>query len=209
MTIQEILAERGIVELLHFTTNRGITGVLDSKALLPRKRLAEALRLEHVYIHNCADRSRDINWHDYVNVSITSVNRRLFGISEGNWHADMDGWWCIVALSPEIMTHSGVYFTTTNNMYSGVLRDQGGRGLEALFAPQITLWNDNITKRSSNTPANQPTCPQAEVLYPGVLPIEFVSKIYVKGDAEASEIESILEVFESEIEIIIRPDLFS
>lgn len=209
MILRDIIAKREISELLHFTTNRGITGMLASQALLPRKRLAIEKHLEHVYIYNCANRPRDAAWHDYVNLSITSVNRKLFGVSEGNWHADMEGWWCIVALSPEIMEHPGVYFTTTNNMYSGVLRAQGPKGLEALFASQITLWNANITTRSATAPANQPTCPQAEVLYPGSLPFEFVSRIYVKGATEASEIESILEVFEADTEIIIRADLFT
>ncbi len=157
MTIQELLVQRDIKEILHFTTNRGITGMLATGFLKSRNLLPNEARLEFVYQYNCPDRSRDQKWWDYINFSITSVNRHLFGISYGNWHAAEDGWWCILSFTPEICTHDGVYFTTTNNMYSGVKRRQSYQGLAAMFASKIERWTNNIIERPLTLPNNQPT----------------------------------------------------
>ena len=208
MTVAEIIASRQIKEVLHFTTNKGVTGMLATECLLSRKRLPIEKHLEHIYEYNCADRSRDAEWHDHVNLSITTVNRRLFGISKGNWHAGMDGWWCILSFSPEILSHGGVYFTTTNNMYSGVKRFQGAAGLEKLFGARIVRWDGNVVTRDAACPPNQPTCEQAEVLYPGQVSLKFLQKLYVPDAHSAAALESQLELYSLQIEVTERPELF-
>jgi len=155
MTIDDIIVARGIEEVLHFTTNKGITGMIASGYVFSRRRLPDEKHLEHVYRYNCPDRSRDVDWHGYVNLSVTTVNRNLFGISKGKWHRADDGWWCIASFVPEVMLHDGVVFATTNNMYSGVLRQAGSSGLEQLFAPHIYLWSGNRVARLPSLPANQ------------------------------------------------------
>lgn len=210
MTIEDIINKRGIEEILHFTTNRGLTGILDRKVVKPRKRLPKEKRLEHIVLYNCPDRSRDRGWHDYVNLSITMVNLRLFGISKGKWHHEKDNWWCVLSFLPVILTHPGVYFCTTNNMYSGVKRAQGPQGLENLFASTIVRWDREVVKRSSSTPPNQPTCNQAEVLYPGELSLEYLGHVYVETGDNASAVESMFEVFQGlpDVDCITRPELF-
>ena len=194
MTIKHIIMKRGIEEILHFTTNAGVTGILASGALLSRQCLPADKYLEYIYRYNCRDRSRDSGWLDYVNLSITSVNRRLFGISKGKWHSGMDGFWAILSFSPEILMHPGVYFATTNNAYPDVKRNQGPEGLEALFADTISSYG-KMLKRNPTTPNNQPTCPQAEVLYPGKLSINYLRRIYVDSPDHACAIESQFGLF--------------
>ena len=209
MTIGDIIEQRKISEILHFTTNRGITGILATGDVKSRKLLPKEKYLEYVYMYNCKERHRDTIWHDYVNLSLTTVNKKLFGISSGNWHAAMDGWWCILSFSPEILTHDGVIFTTTNNIYTGVKRDTGPRGLEKLFSPRIIQWSNNIVRRNPNIPTNQPTCQQAEVLYPQELSIQYLQRIYVEADDHASAIESQFDVLNiPEYECLVEPDLF-
>jgi len=208
MTVADIIATRNIEEVLHFTTNRGITGMIAAGRVLSRKRLPDEKHLEHVYQYNCPDRSRDASWHDYVNLSITTVNRHLFGISKGKWHRAQDGWWCIASFVPEIMTHEGVQFTTTNNMYTGVVRYSGPSGLEKLFAPHICRWENNVINRTSTCPPNQPTCEQAEVLYPGELFLNYLQRLYVKTPDDAAALESILILYSRDIEVVERLELF-
>jgi hypothetical protein len=64
----------------------------------------------------------------------------LFGISRGKWHSTMDGWWCLLSFSPEILLHPGVFFATTNNIYTSVQRKMGAQGLNDLFADRIQRW---------------------------------------------------------------------
>lgn len=188
MSIASIISERSIAEIVHFTTNRGIAGVLASKALKARSLLPADKYLEHIYLHNCECRDRDAQWHGYVNLSITRINARLFGISAGNWHRDIDGWWCILSFDPSILTHDGVYFATTNNMYSGVQRRKGPEGLEALFAQQITKWPGKVVHRTSHTAPNRTTCSQAEVLYPQQVDLNHLLRVYVRDGSHVDDI---------------------
>jgi hypothetical protein len=187
LTISEIVTQRRISEILHFTTNSGFAGVLATGAVKPRSGLSKDKYLEYIYKANCADRSRDVDWHGYVNLSISRINSRLFNIADGNWHRNLDGWWCILSFNPVILTPEGVNFTTTNNMYSGVERAPGVDGLNALFAPRILQYIQGGFRqeviRGSDVPPSFTTCPQAEVLYPADLAVSHLTKVYVR-DAE-------------------------
>jgi hypothetical protein len=213
MTINDIIEEREIKEILHFTTNKGITGILAMKSVLSRKHLKAEEYLEHILKLNCLDRSRDIKWHDYVNLSISSINKRLFGISTDQWHSLMDGWWCILSFSPEILTHSDVVFCTTNNAYNRVVkRGEGAVGLNELFADKVIEYESRtLASRGSLTLPSQPTCSQAEVLYPQKLPLEHLQCIYVKESDNASAIESQFSLYPGGhvVECIEKPELFS
>ena len=90
MTIEDIIRARQIEEILHFTTNQGITGILATEEVKARLHLPEEKHLEFIYKYNCEDRSRDRDWWQYVNLSISRVNSRLFDISSNRWHADGD-----------------------------------------------------------------------------------------------------------------------
>jgi len=190
MTIEEIIASRGISDILHFTTNHGLAGILATGAVKSRARLSRDKYLEHILKLNCPDRSRDAAWHNYVNLSISRINSHLFRISEGNWHRALDGWWCVLSFDPRILAHDGVVFATTNNMYTGVIRRSGPQGLEALFSPRITRWCGCTVKRQAETASFQPTCFQAEVLYPGELPLEDCQGIFVRDDEHLDEVHA-------------------
>jgi hypothetical protein len=210
MTIQEIIRKRQIEEILHFTTNFGFTGILASKVVKPRKLLTQDKYLEYVYLYNCENRSRDAAWHSYVNLSITKVNWPLFNISMSKWHLDLDGWWCVLSFDPIILTHPGVTFTTTNNIYTGVKRGTGAEALERLFDSQIVQWEGNTIAREPKTPANKPTSEQAEVLYPDELSLNYLEKVYVKTNEDADSVRSMIDTLNeiSKIDCIVRPNIF-
>lgn len=211
MKIEDIIKRRKIQEILHFTTNKGLTGIVASKAIIARKRLPKENYLEHILFYNCTSRIRDREWLDYVNLSITSINLHLFGISSGKWHPDIEGWWCILSFSPEILMHPGVYFCTTNNAYTCVERGLGAMGLEKLFADRIDREPEWAATRTGTTPINQPTCNQAEVLYPGKLSLDYLKHIYVQGEEHVWAAESICDMFTGlpEFDINIKPEMFS
>jgi hypothetical protein len=209
MSIEQTISERGIGELLHFTTNQGALGILASKAIKPRGRLASDPLLEKIFHPNAEDRRRDSDWHDYVNLSVTAINSKFFSISANNWHREKGFWWAIFSVQPEVMAHDGIYFTTTNNMYSGVDRAQGVIGLESMFASRIKQWHTSTVTRSDNALKSQPTCNQAEVLYPGELPTNYVHKIYVFSDVYADELAGqIAAVGHPDVPVVVRPELF-
>lgn len=176
-TIAEIIERRGVTEVLHFTTNRGLTGILGKGAVLPRSLLPEDKYLEHVYQPN-ADTRKDRAWLGYVNLSISRINTEFFGHSS-RWHAHEDVWWCALAFDPSILSDEGVYFATTNNMYSGCRRAVGAEGLEALFEDPVHRYLNEYAGRSEDMGDQLTTCRQAEALYPGPLSLERLLKVYV------------------------------
>lgn len=185
MSVSDLIETRGITEILHYTTNSGLTGMIAQQAIKCRNLLTKEKYLEHIYKQSCPDRSRDKDYHGYVNLSISKINARLFNIASGNWHNDIDGWWCIVSIKPEVLSHTGVIFTTTNNIYTGVRRSTGDAGLQAMFADRIVLWTSKEIRRTAYTPHNCPTCNQAEALYPNEVPFSYVDRIYFRSPDHA------------------------
>lgn len=190
MTVDEIVSDRKISEVLHFTTNNGVLGVLRSSSLLAHSELPLEESLEHIAHINCPDRTRDREHHSYVNLSISRINASFFSISKNKWHATKDVFWCILSFSPEIMSHGGVLFATTNNAYDCARRAPGPNGLEALFASEVRIFYDKVTRRAARAPLNFTTCPQAEVLYPKSVSTDYLQCVYVPSDEIASELEA-------------------
>lgn len=62
MTIQQLIAERGIESILHFTTNRGSLGLFASRALKSRQRLNADQQLKHIFQPNARYRDKDRAW---------------------------------------------------------------------------------------------------------------------------------------------------
>ena len=107
--------QRGVTQIVHFTTVKGAVGVLSRWAVMSRKRLPQEEQLEYVYQPNALYR-RDPEWLDYVNLSIERINDWFLQASR-RWHNAEGAQWVILAFSPQILTHPGVVFTTTNNAY--------------------------------------------------------------------------------------------
>jgi hypothetical protein len=208
VSVADVLHERGIREILHFTTNHGLVGILQSGEVKSRAILPTEKTLEHVYSPNSTYR-KDTAHLDYVNLSISEINLHLFGISSEKWHADEDVWWTILSFDPEITTHDEVIFTTTNNIYTGVRRGTGEDALRRLFAERVTRWAGNDVIRPDGHAPHLPTCPQAEVLYPRQLSIDYLRRIYVREGNHADVVTAQFEVLNRHpVEVVIEPAVF-
>ncbi|HET8955688.1 MAG TPA: DarT ssDNA thymidine ADP-ribosyltransferase family protein [Solirubrobacterales bacterium] len=196
-TIAEIIEERKIAEVLHFTTNIGLTGITYKGAILSRKRLPEEKHLEHVFAPN-AEVRKDDDWIDHVNLSISRINTEYFDHST-RWHANEDLWWCALAFDPSILSDEDVFFATTNNIYTGCRRESGPAGLEALFAEEVKRWRGHYAKREDGMAEGLTTCHQAEVLYPGALSLDRLIKVYVATGPHA-------DIASSTCDILLAPD---
>jgi hypothetical protein len=188
VTIRDVIKIRGITEVLHFTTHRGLLGSLHSGSVKSRKRLPAEVDLKFIYKPNAIYR-KDPAWLDYVNLSISCINVVFFATS-CRWHRAEDLWWCFMSFDPEILTHPGVYFATTNNMYTGVVHGSGAAGLESLFAPRVVRYNGNVAVRTAHIADNLTTCVQAEALYPGELSVKYLKRVYVETNDDQDEVHA-------------------
>jgi hypothetical protein len=207
--------KRGIEEILHFTTNRGLIGILAQNKVYSRDSLNEDDYLENIKVLNAPSRARDAAWTGYVNLSITVVNLRMLGSSR-KWHPEEEIWWVVLAFDAEILGHDEVQFTTTNNVYPPVKRGPGVDGLHALFAPRVPwgIYGDVIT-RAADKASNLTTDSQAEVLYPDAVGLSHLRAIYVEKPEHIDEVAGWLAAFQyaskvdlSGVAVTCKPEVF-
>ncbi len=181
--------ERGIRDVLHFTTKTGAVGILAAGTVKSRERLPQERYLEHVYRPNAPIR-KDTDWLDYVNLSIARINNWMFAHSE-RWHAAEDNPWVVLSFDPEILGHPGVVFATTNNIYPACRRAEGLLGFERLFADEVSGRYGEPHDRHNKQP-DWPTDRQAEVLYPGELSCDHLQRIDVQREETIDTIHGML-----------------
>lgn len=183
---------RGITEVIHFTTSRGLIGILAQRLLQARSHLSEDKYLEHIYVPNTAIRREDPKYWRYVNMSVSRPNTRLFEYSKGWRKSDPTIHWVILSFVPRIISQPGVLFSTSNMMYDGVEPLEGHRGFQAMFADPSHDGYGRMRRRAPGTPPQNATNMQAELLYPDRVSTEYLQRIYAANDEDAAHVEGIV-----------------
>ena len=197
--------QRGVTQVVHFTTVRGAIGVLASGFVKSRSRLPEDAYLEYVYQPNATSR-RDPAWLDYVNLSIERINDWMFATSE-RWHIAEGNPWVVLSFDPRILAHPGVVFATTNNIYPSCKRAEGLAGFSAMFADEVLGRYNTRHNRSGKLPA-WPTDRQAEVLYPGELSCQHLQRVDVQVAETADAVTASLDIFGLDVPVRYAPEAF-
>ena len=187
--VVEAAQQRHVTRVVHFTTRKGAIGILATKALKSRARLTQDEYLEHIYRPNAANR-KGTAWLDYVNLSIEWINDWMFDASE-SWHSIENNPWVLLSFNPDILGHPGVVFTTTNNIYPACNRAEGLAGFRQMFSETVYGRYGYRHDRTDKLPA-WTTDRQAEVLYPGQVPIEYLQRIDVQKENAVDSIEGVL-----------------
>ena len=181
--------ERGVSDVVHFTTLQGAVGVLAARAVKSRRRLRKSQHLEFVYQPNSPIR-KDEPWLDYVNLSIQRINDWMFGAST-RWHPREENPWVVLSFAPEILSHPGVVFATTNNIYPACRRAEGLAGFRRMFAEEVVGRYGRLHGREGKQAA-WTTDRQAEVLYPGELSCDYLQRIDVQTAASVDSVHGVL-----------------
>lgn len=202
--VVEAAKKRGINSIVHFTTIKGLVGILASGELKCRRHLPADELVRHVYEPNAADRSLDERWHDYVNLSVTNINLRMFNFSVRQ--RGVEGW-VILEFGPKILRHRGVVFCTTNNIYPAAHRGKGVRGFEQMFAPTVPGWYGRPISRGGRPPS-QTTDPQAEVLYPFSLSLKHLHTITANNEDAYEDALDALSIYPKEPTMNLEPEAF-
>jgi len=197
---------RGITEVLHFTRIRGIVGILAKGAVYSRNMLDEDDYLDGYYQANAADRSRDCDWWDYVNLSVSRINDWMWGASR-RWHIEDEQSWVVLSFEVDILGDPGVVFTTTNNAYPGVERGEGVPGFVRLFDDPCSNGFGRYAQRWSHED-HWPTNRQAETLYPYELGLDHLQHIYAQTDDGIDNVEGALGYVGIDVETSLAPGMF-
>lgn len=153
MTIQELIQQRKINQLFHFTHSNNLTSILDN-GLLSRSELDK----EYKYDFNDEDR---IDGHmDAICLSISFPNARMFW----KYRNSKPGDWVILEIHSSILWRKNCAFYPTNAASNKVRFEniellKGSKALSCLFSDEVFGM-----KRDANLPAEYTTDVQAEVL---------------------------------------------
>lgn len=207
MSVSERARERGVTEVLHYTSYKGVQGSIMKAAILSR------LQIENdedvAYIFSGVWPVRAPAWVDYISLSISRINADLYDKSRARYP---DWWWGVMSFSPEILDHEGVWFATTNNVYEAALeRGQGVDGFEALFQERVPWgYYGAVSTRRGGHPDHWPTNRQAEVLYPTKLALDHLQCIYVPGADHRALVHAWCEAFaQPEYDVVVDTAVFS
>lgn len=204
VTPSEAATRRGVTQLLHYTTQKGVHGTIASAAILSRAQLDKDEYLEH--IRKGVWPRRDHRWIDHISLSVTSINELLFRQSRAN-HPMM--WWAVFSVWPSILNDDNVWFTTTNNIFPAVRRGQDLTGFGAMFADPVEGRYGKMHTRAG-LPCSQPTDRAAEVLYPQRISTDRVQRVYV---SEADHRHLVLAWCEAlghrDLDVEISPNIFT
>ncbi len=197
---------RGITQIVHFTTIHGAVGILASGALKSRHRLPREQYLEHVYRPNAQNRSRDAAWLDYVSLSISRINDWMFGTSE-RWHIADGVSWVVLSFMPDILSHPGVVFATTNNIYPACCRAEGLAGFNQLFDDPV-IGRNSFAHSRSRLPDHFTTDRQAEVLYPGEVDVRYLQRIDVQTEDALDNVHGVVGALDHNVPVRHAPEVF-
>lgn len=197
--------QRRVTQVVHFTDVQRAVGVLASGFVKSRALLPEDAYLEYVYEPNAQIR-KDPAWIYYVNLSIERINDWMFSTSV-RWHAAEGNPWVVLSFDPQILTHPGVVFTTTNNIYPTCRRAEGSAGFSDMFADIVLGRYDRRHDRHGKL-SSWPTDRQAEVLYPGELSCEFLQRIYVQTEAGYDTVCGVLGGLNLSVPVCHAPEIF-
>jgi hypothetical protein len=191
MSVSDCARDRGISEIVHYTSERGVMGTIMKKALLSRQGVEEDDEVDFIF-EGIWER-KDPDWVNHISLSVSRVNLDLFHRSRENFP---DYWWAIFSFGPEILDDSDVWFTTTNNVYEPCRRGQGVEGFQSIFEEPIP-WGHHGSKkwRSAGMPDAWPTDRAAEVLYPASIGLEHLQKIYVPGKQHRRLVRAWSEIY--------------
>jgi hypothetical protein len=198
--------KRGITDIVHFTTIHGAVGILAGRALKSRRRLPRDQYLEHVYRPNALNRSRDAPWLDYVSLSISRINDWMFDTSE-RWHIADGVSWVVLSFVPDILSHPGVVFATTNNIYPACRRAEGLAGFNQLFDDPVIGRYDSTHSRAG-LPDHFTTDRQAEVLYPREVDVRYLQRIDVQAEDALDDVHGALGALDHNVRVRHAPEVF-
>ena len=198
------LESRDIRRLVHFTPFSNLLGVFECGGILPRRDLLQRARtlaatgeeflLDYITFN---DSRRYDGRLDCVNLSIQRPNAALFASFRNRFPGAIP--WFVLLLDPRLCADPDVVFTTGNAASSFVRGEGTGTGevaFERLFAS--TVASGNFTRgrfelcRSESYPLNLPTNPQAEVLYPGMIPLTRIQSIAAQTQTDLRQIQTAL-----------------
>ena len=148
-SIRKEIENRGIINLLHFTHWRNLKGIYTLKKIISRKKLLEERLIDRediLFKHN--DNFR-MEGEQYINLSITHINRNLFKAFRSRSQNNASINWCVIKLDKQLLFDTSLkcLFSVTNA--ASATAKKYGIGTDLIYFQNMFLNEINITNTSS------------------------------------------------------------
>lgn len=188
--------ERGVSRLVHFTPFLNLLGIFTTRAIMPKDSV-----VEYAKSHRDEDLLEYVTWNDSyrhdgrtncINLSVQRINEPLFRSFKSKFSRGNP--WCILEIDPVCLQKEGVLFAVSNAA-SAAVRNRGTAagiaGLKAVFSEPVVTAR-GFVKREASMPRNWPTSVQAEVLFPGEIPLNLIRGLIFETSEGAARGQAML-----------------
>ncbi len=183
--IYDYLKERGVEYLIHFTVLDNLPGILN-KGIVPRNKLnGEAIKL---------DSKRQDGVIDGSCFSLSFPNYKMFY----KYRTDNENRvFVVLAMSVDFiktLSVNQIAFYPANaamvELRNTFSNHQGIDALREMFSEHPLGSADKYRRSQSSLPDSYTTNPQAEVIIKGVVPKEYICKIYVSSESDKRAVKA-------------------
>ena len=196
--IKNIIEQRGITRLCHFTKAKNLPHILE-KGILAN----DFIKNDYTFDPN--DKLRLDGKTKYINCSIQIPNIFYFN---NIYEKDIKfKEWIVLFINPHIIDNNSMFCPVNAAKCNGIYIEKGVKAFEKLFDDIDEIGNIYRTKKMKN---NIPTNIQAEVLIYKEIPTQFIEAIAVPTEEQAKREICRLKTLKKKIlPIYIIPDLFN
>ena len=201
-SIRKEIENRGIINLLHFTHWRNLKGIYTLKKIISRKKLLEERLIDRediLFKHN--DNFR-MEGEQYINLSITHINRNLFKAFRSRSQNNASINWCVIKLDKQLLFDTSLkcLFSVTNA--ASATAKKYGIGTDLIYFQNMFLNEINITNTFNGRTIyrksqkdNETTDNQAEVLVLGDIPINYIKEVCFESEEDLMTIKTTFDYY--------------
>ncbi|MCH1415894.1 MAG: DUF4433 domain-containing protein [Gammaproteobacteria bacterium] len=201
-SIRKEIENRGIINLVHFTHWRNLKGIYTLKKIISRKKLLKERLIDRediLFKHN--DNFR-MEGEQYINLSITHINRNLFKAFRSRSQNNASINWCVIKLDKQLLSDTSLkcLFSVTNAASATAKKYGIGTDLinfQNMFLNEINITNTfnsgTIYRKSQKD--NETTDNQAEVLVLGDIPINYIKKVCFESEEDLMTIQTTFDYY--------------
>jgi ssDNA thymidine ADP-ribosyltransferase, DarT len=198
---QNIINQRQIERIVHFTRFESITAIVGEGKILPRNQLHNISSDWQELVMPNTERRRDDT--SFLNTSIMHPNVYLMNIFRDKWHQGSR--FCVIGIIPEYIYEAETKFSISNATYQPAIKfgiNGSLRTFNEMFAQQVSGKFDRrsstyeINQRKSTLPDYYTTDTEAEVLIRCEIPYNDIIFIACRDKFEHDILASAFDILE-------------
>lgn len=185
-SIQQIVKERGITTVYHFTLSTNLPYILGEDENTNGVLATQELKKRQTIALNVTDPNRYDGHPEAISCSISFPNKYYFKAAQERNETEYQDW-VILSIDSKVLDEKTLFSPFNAAISSGRYIGTGPEKFEELFQAEISKPNGDIFRRPINRSPKLPTDIQAEALIQKRIPKELINGIYFSSSNVQTE----------------------